>query len=736
MRFAGVIIDISIEQLDKKFQYIIPETMESDIEVGSRVKIPFGKTVRTGYVVEITCEPEIEIDRMKEIMEVCKDSVKIDSNLIKLAYWMKTNYGSTINQALKMLLPVKEKVRATEKKTIRLLISTDEALAIAKEAEAKRRTAQARLLYALSENPITEYSLLNQKLNVSMSTIRSLEEKGYIDIEEVTVFRNAVKAQSMNVSRPELNETQNNIVQDIIFDMDNGNNIPVLIKGVTGSGKTEIYMELIEHTISEGREVICLIPEIALTYQTVMRFYNRFGDKVAVINSRLSKGEKYDTFIRAREGTIKIIIGPRSALFTPFGNLGLIIIDEEHEAAYKSEITPKYHARETAIEIARMNNAKVVMGSATPSLDSYYKTRTGEYKLYRIDERAGKGSLPEVEIVDLREEMKRGNRSIFSYRLEELINEKLNAGEQVILFLNRRGYQGFINCRDCGHIVECPHCAVSLTEHKGNRLVCHYCGYETPQIKECPKCGGKHIGRFKAGTEKVEEETKKFFPNAKVLRMDLDTTKGKDGHARILEKFHAGEADILIGTQMIVKGHDFPNVTLVGILLADTTLHMSDYMAAERTFELLTQAAGRAGRRDKRGDVIIQTYDPEHYSIRCSANQDYDAFYEAEIAYRDLMNYPPVMHMLNIRIASEDENCGTKAAELIKKITEENAVQGLYVIGPAKAAIYKINDVYYRTIYYKHSDYKILTDIKDLSEKYTKDNEDIFKKCQIQYDFR
>ena len=736
MKFAGVIIDISIEQLDKKFQYIIPETMDTEIEVGSRVQIPFGSTVRKGYVVEITEEPEIEIQRMKEIMEVCKESVKVDSNLIKLAYWMKTNYGSTINQALKMLLPVKEKIKESEKKTIRLLISRDEAVNIAREAEAKHRNAQARLLYALAENPVTEYSLLNQKLNISMSTIKSLEEKGYIDIEAITVFRNAVSAKTTDTPRPELNEGQKAIVGDIIFDMDEGNNIPCLIKGVTGSGKTEIYMELIEHTISAGKEVICLIPEIALTYQTVMRFYNRFGDKVAVINSRLSKGEKYDTFVRAREGKIKIIIGPRSALFTPFGNLGLIIIDEEHEGAYKSEITPKYHARETAIEIARMNDAKVVMGSATPSLDSYYKAETGEYKLYCLEERAGKGKMPGVEIVDLREEMKRGNRSIFSYRLEELINEKLNAGEQVMLFLNRRGYQGFINCRDCGHIVECPHCAVSLTEHKGNKLICHYCGYETPQIKACPECGGKHIGRFKAGTEKVEEETKKFFPNARVLRMDLDTTKGKDGHARILEQFHAGEADILIGTQMIVKGHDFPNVTLVGILLADTTLHMSDYMASERTFELLTQAAGRAGRGEKPGKVIIQTYDPEHYSIRCSAEHDYDAFYEEEIAYRDLMNYPPVMHMLNIRVASEDENCGEKAAALIKQLTEKQAADGLYIIGPSKAAIYKISDVYYRTIYYKHKDYKILTDIKDLSEKYIKDNEDLFKKCQVQYDFR
>lgn len=735
MKFAGVIVDISHEQLDKIFQYIIPDELLHRVEIGCRVKIPFGRTTRTGYVVDISEEAEIEPDRIKPLIEVITESVTIDGKLIRLANWMKNYYGSTMYQALKVVIPIKEKVKPVTKKTIHLLISGNEAREIASEARRKKHMAQARLLEALADNPVADFTLLNQKLDITMSTVNSLDKKGLIEIETSVMFRNAVRSRALKKEKPVLNDEQKFVTESIIEDFKNGDNTPCFIKGVTGSGKTEVYMELIEWNIERGKEVICLIPEISLTYQTVMRFYNRFGDNISIINSRMSKGERYDSFLAAKEGRIKIMIGPRSALFTPFNNLGLIIIDEEHENAYKSENVPKYHARETAVELAKISGAKVVFGSATPSLDTYYRAKNGVYKLFTMENRAGSGTLPVVETVDLRDEMKNGNRSVFSRRLLALMEEKLQKKEQIMLFLNRRGYRGFINCRDCGHIIECPHCAVSMTEHKSGKLICHYCGYEAPIVKICPECGSKHIGKFKAGTELIEEETRKLFPNAFVLRMDLDTTKGKDGHADILEKFADGEADILIGTQMIVKGHDFPNVTLVGILLADMSLYSPDYMAAERSFELLTQAAGRAGRGDKKGNVIIQTYNPEHYSIVHACKHDFDSFYEEEIAYREMMGYPPVLQFMSCKIASLDEEKAVYISEEIKKITAGFA-EDTRIIGPGNAPVYKINDIYYRIIYYKNSSHERLEEIKKSIDRYMDEHEEIFKKCQIQYDFR
>ncbi len=736
MKYAGVIVDISHEKLDKTFQYIIPDRLSDIIDIGDKVSIPFGRTTRTGYVVELSDIPELEPDKLREIIDVVKGSLSIDEKLIKLAYWMKTNYGSTINQALKTVIPVKEKVKKDTKKIVKLLISTMEAQSFSEQARHSNKTAQARIVEALIDNPITEYALLIQKLNVSASSLKSLEGQGIIDIQETTKERNELNVHNNRNTDIHLNVEQKKAADDIICDYDSGDMSTCLIKGVTGSGKTEVYMEIISHVLSDNRDVIVLIPEISLTYQTVMRFYNRFGDKVSIINSRLSKGERFDRFELARKGKVRIMIGPRSALFTPFSNLGLIIIDEEHENAYKSENVPKYHARETAIELARMNNAKVILGSATPSLEAYYKALHGEYKLYRLDNRAGSSTLPTVEVVDLRDEMRNGNRSIFSDRLAELIEDRLSKHEQVMLFLNRRGYQGFINCRDCGNVIQCPHCAVSLTQHKNNKLVCHYCGYEIPFIKTCPKCGSVHIGTFKAGTQKVEEETHKYFKDAVTLRMDLDTTKGKTGHEQILEKFANHEADILIGTQMIVKGHDFADVTLVGILNADMSLHSSDYTAAERTFELLTQASGRAGRGSRKGQVVIQTYDPDNYSIIHAASQDYEGFYEEEINYRDIMDYPPVSHMMSVRIASSDEEKAADVSELLKKITDTRTDEYMRIIGPANASIYKIKDVFYRIIYYKHPQYKQLTHIKDIIENYYRNNEESLKDCQIQFDFR
>lgn len=730
MKFADVIVDISVEELDKSFQYIIPKTLEAQIAVGDKVDIPFGRTKRTGYVIGISDTPAIAMDKLKELSGVVKDSISIDGRFIRLAHWMKTQYGSTMNQALKTVLPVKRSIKRTLSRIVKLLISPKEAETIADEI-VRRSPVQARVLLLLAENGDMDYSELLHKCNATASTIKALNEKGLIDVSAMEHIRSELNAMPDFREAVKLNEEQERIAERIITDWDNGDNRTCLIKGVTGSGKTEVYMEIIQHVIDSGREAVMLIPEIALTHQTVMRFYHRFGDTVSIIHSRLSFGEKYDRFELARQGKIKIMIGPRTALFTPFANLGLIIIDEEHENAYQSDTTPKYHARETAIHIAEMCDAKVILGSATPSLQSYYMAEQGLYKLYELNNRAGNAGLPKVHVVDLREELRMGNRSIISNALMKLMEDRLGRREQIMLFLNRRGYNGFVSCRSCGKVVECPHCAVSLTLHKGDRLICHYCGYETHFEKKCKSCGSGHIGAFKAGTQLVEEQVKQLFPTVRTLRMDADTTKGKRGHEEILQSFLDHNADVLIGTQMIVKGHDFPNVTLVGVLIADTSLYVSDYTAAERTFDLLTQAAGRAGRGDKQGDVIIQAYDTEHYAIKAACANDYEAFYQEEMVFRELMDYPPAMRMMSVTISSADEERAVNASNHIRELTGNMALRA---IGPANASIYRINDVYYRIIYYKDKENKHLTQIKDIIEGALA--EDIFKGCQVQFDFR
>lgn len=733
MIYAGVIVDISHEKLDKIFQYSVPEDIASVISIGNKVNIPFGAGHRTGYVVNLSNTPEIDPDKIRPLDGIVKSSTTIDERMIKLAYWMKTNYGSTINQALKTVIPVKEKVKQVNNRTVRLLISPREALSLSEEYRTSKRK-QSEILKFLSDNPVCDYRKVTQQMGQVRQSLTALSDAGLIEIDTQRVFRNELEAAEDFRNVTSLNQEQQVVCDGIIKDYDNNDMTPCLIKGVTGSGKTEVYMEIIQHVLSKGREVIVLIPEISLTYQTIMRFYAKFGNVVSVINSRLSKGEKYDRFELAAQGRIKIMVGPRSALFTPFNNLGAVIIDEEHESAYQSETIPRYHARETAIELARMTGAKVIMGSATPSLETFNRCKSGIYKLYRLDNRAGNATIPDVDVVDLRDEMKKGNRTMFSTKLKSLMQEKLDAGEQIMLFLNRRGYQGFINCRECGNVIQCPHCDVSLTLHGRNRLVCHYCGYETVFNHICPKCGSKYIGAFKAGTEKVEEETRKIFPHASVLRMDLDTTSGKEGHRNILEKFASHEADILIGTQMIVKGHDFADVTLVGILLADMSLHCSDYRAAEITFDLLTQAAGRAGRGDRKGNVVIQTYDPEHYSIVHAARQDYDAFYDEEMGYRELMGYPPSNHMMAVRISCADADLATKLSDELYKLTSVD--DRVNIIGPADAAVYKINDIYNRVIYYKCRDYALLIQIKDIIENYLKCNVPCYKECHVVFDFR
>ena len=601
-QYANIIVDISHEKLDETFQYRVPERMRERLALGMQVYIPFGARKVKGYVVELTDEPEYEVTKLKDIIGIVTDSVPIESQLIALAGWMRRNYGATMNQALKTVLPIKKKMTAVEHKTVRLLLGAIEAKNQLAEFERnKRSTARARLLSALIEEQELDWEIITKKLNVTGTVIRALEELGIVAIDTENSYRNPVEHLESKGYHLTLNEAQQEVVDVVTENLEKNLPKTYLLKGVTGSGKTEVYMELIAKILAEGKQAIVLIPEIALTYQTVMRFYNRFGSRVSILNSRLSAGERFDQYERAKKGDIDIMIGPRSALFTPFQKLGLIIIDEEHESSYKSETLPRYHARETAIERAKMCGASVVLGSATPSVESYYKAVNGEYQLLELKQRASSATLPTCHVIDLREEMRRGNRSILSIRLQELMEDRLKKKQQIMLFLNRRGVSGFVSCRACGHVIKCPHCDVSLSQHNNGKMICHYCGYEEPEAKVCPSCGSKYISGFKAGTQKIEAIVKERFPMARVLRMDFDTTRNKDDYEQILSAFANQEADILIGTQMIVKGHDFPNVTLVGVLAADLSLYVSDYRASERTFQLLTQAAGRAGRGKEPG---------------------------------------------------------------------------------------------------------------------------------------
>ena len=665
-QYASIIIDISHENVDRVFQYRIPPQLLGEIQVGMQVCVPFGSgnRTRTGYVVDISEKAEYDVTKMKSIAGIVAGSVTADSRIISLAWWMKERYGSTMNQALKTVLPVKRKVKARNRQVVRSMVD--------------------------------------------------------VQIKEAEIL---------------LNEEQRQIAEDFCSRYDRGDRAPSLIYGITGSGKTEVYMEMISHVLKQGRQVIVLIPEISLTYQTVMRFYRRFGSCISVMHSRLSAGERWDQYERARQGETQVMIGARSALFTDFPDLGLIIMDEEHEGAYKSESTPRYHAREVAEKLAGMRDAAFVMGSATPSLEAYTRAREGIYRLYTLKNRAGEGSmLASAEVVDLRKEMEAGNKSIFSRRLQELIRDRLEKNEQVMLFMNRRGYSSFVSCRSCGEAVKCPHCDVTLTLHNKTRLVCHYCGYTVSLPKKCPSCGSPYLAGFGTGTQKIEELTKAMFPQARVLRMDLDTTSKKGGHQEILSAFAKGEADILIGTQMIVKGHDFPGVTLVGILAADASLYAPDYRSGERTFQLLVQAAGRAGRGKKPGTAVIQTYTPEHYVVKASAVQDYLEFYRQEMGYRKLMKYPPAAHMLSIQIGGKEEELTAHMTEAVAEAVGRRFGQQAELIGPVCAPVYKVNDIYRKILYIKQENYDILIRI----QKYVQNRWDETESCRkltIQYDF-
>ena len=735
-QYADIIIDLSVKNVDRIFQYRIPAHLRETVKSGVQVNVPFGKgdTVRKGIVVGLSTETDYDPEKMKELMSVEEGAVPIRTQMICLAFWMKDRYATTMNQALKTVLPVKVKVTPREERVIVSLKPREEIETLLIEAEKKKFRARVRLYRALLENDELPLKLTSEKLGVTSATLKPLVEKEIVELKAAPKEPGHLGSFSSarNIS---LNEEQRRAAETVIRDYDSGLRNTYLLYGITGSGKTEVYMELIDHVLREGRQAIVLIPEISLTYQTVMRFYRRFGNRVGIMNSRLSAGERYEQSERAANGEIDIMIGPRSALFTPFPDLGLIIIDEEHEGAYKSETAPRYDAREVARVRADMSEAVLVLGSATPSVESYYRAEQGEYRLLTLTKRAKENSrLAGVHIVDLREELAEGNRSIFSRKLKKLIEDRLEKKQQVMLFMNRRGYAGFVSCRSCGKAMKCPHCDVSLTYHKNGRLKCHYCGFERPLPDRCPACGSPFIAPFGTGTQKLEEFTKREFPKARILRMDADTTAKKGAHEEILATFAEGGADILIGTQMIVKGHDFANVTLVGVMAADLSLYAPDYKSAERTFELLTQASGRAGRGELQGDVVIQTYAPDHYAVSSAAEQDYLQFYRQELLYRKMMGYPPLVRLLTIGLSSKREADVIRASEDMKRvILREYALDGLKVIGPVEDSPYKLNDNYRKILYMKHESYDILLKIRNSARK-RETIPDLFRNVFVQYD--
>lgn len=734
--YAKVIIDITHEKLDRVFEYRVPKGKEADFCVGMEVLVPFGRgdKIRSGYIIGFDTVCEYEEEKVKELLEPATRRNAIEENLIALAAWMKESYGGTMIQALKTVLPIKKEEKQKIKRKVELIVSHEEGEKKLADFLSKHQHARARVLAALLDKSPLPYEDMIQSLKTTKSVIVALEEQGLLKVCTEQVYRNPVTEQDVDWTLPDYTPEQRAAIERFSEDYCKGRRETYLLYGVTGSGKTEVYMEMIARVIATGRQAIFLIPEIALTYQTVMRFYRRFGKRISILNSRMSDGERYDQMMRAKRGEIDVVIGPRSALFTPFPNLGLIVIDEEHESTYKSEQVPRYHARETAIERARMEGASVVLGSATPSMESFYRARMGEYILLELPYRVRQQKLSTVYTVDMREELKNGNRSIISVKLRELMEERLSKGQQMMLFLNRRGFAGFISCRACGHVAKCPHCDVALSSHKGGRLVCHYCGYEEPMYEKCPSCGSPFIGSFRAGTQQIEELVKKEFPQARVLRMDMDTTRKKDSYEKILDAFAKKEADVLIGTQMIVKGHDFPNVTLVGVLAADLSLYADDFRAGERTFQLLTQAAGRAGRGSEEGEVVIQTYSPDHYSIETAANQDYETFYEEELEYRSIMGYPPVDSLLAILLMGDDEELLETASRYLKQYAERISKGNVAIIGPASPYVGKVKDVYRRVLYLKHPQYDILVQMKNKLEQYMEVNSG-FVKLRVQFDF-
>ena len=661
MIYANVIVDLSADALDRLFTYSVPEGM--NLTPGQQVLVPFGPRKIEGFVVSLADHCDLPPEKVKSVLGAVQDYPVVLPELMELADWMHRRYLCNLVDALRLMIPSEMrngKVHIRTRRYARLIWSGEQ---IESFLQNNRRAARQVELLSLLKKGDQETAQLNP------AALKALREKGAVEIYECEMRRRPSALKSGEAAPDfSLMPGQQRAVDAITEAMDAGGG-RFLLNGVTGSGKTEVYIRCIRHALAKGRGAIVLVPEIALTPQMVSWFHARFGDSAAVLHSGLSAGERYDEWRRIRFGEARVVVGARSAIFAPMENIGVVIVDEEHENTYQSEHKPRYDAREIAWRRAEANHASLVLGSATPSIASFMRAMPGvraenRLTLLEMRQRVQGRPLPEVDLVDMRAEFDRGNHSVFSGKLAQAMRECLDAGQQAMLFINRRGHSTFVSCRKCGYVVKCGQCDVSMTYHQAeNLLKCHYCGASMPPPKNCPQCGSGYIKYFGAGTQKVAEEARKLFPDARIVRMDVDTTREKNAHEKILGRFRSGEANVLIGTQMIAKGLDFPNVTLVGVIAADMTLNLPDYRSTERTFQLITQVAGRAGRADKPGRVIVQTYDPDHYGIRLAAAQDYRAFYHKESAFRRSALYPPFTQIVRIVYSGKLEGEVQKAAQ-------------------------------------------------------------------------
>lgn len=687
--YAEIILNSDALEIDRPFTYKIPVELKERVKIGQIVKVPFGTKNKTseGFVLALKGEEEIDKSfRVKKVASIVTDEPIIDKNDIKLIYFFREKYLCKYIDAFRLLIPVGI-MKGAKSKSKKVVVFKSDDLSSIKNSE-----GYIEIINFLKENSgkYTKTELINNN-SISKYKLNKLIENGLLEVEEEIVFRYNNRTYNIDFEK-ELTAQQKQVLDEYINSSDN----LFLLKGVTGSGKTEVYMRMVEDALNKGKSAIVLVPEISLTPQMIERFKGRFGKDVALFHSKLSDGERFDEWFRVKSGKAKLVIGARSAIFLPVKNLGLIIIDEEHENTYKSDQNPKYQTKEVAEFLSNQKGCKVVLGTATPTIETFYRALIGELKLLELNSRVDGKAMPPMKVVDMRNELKSGNASLFSRELFNEIKEKLSKKEQIILFLNRRGFSTFVSCRSCGYVFKCEECDISMTYHRNGLLVCHYCGKTKSTPKKCPKCDSKYVKFFGAGTQRVEEEVKKYFKEAKVLRMDVDTTRSKDSYENIYNTFKDGKADILIGTQMISKGLDFKNVTLVGILAADMSINIPDYRASERTFQIITQVAGRAGRGEKQGNVIIQTYTPDHYSLKYAINYDYEGFYEREFTVRALMKYPPFGKILLINAISKKEDLLKqfmhKISNGIKLLVEKE--KDIDVLGPIPCLIAKVKENY------------------------------------------
>ena len=668
---AQVIVDIVHENVAHTFTYRVPEGMA--LSEGQRVEVPFGPRKKEGVVVALTERCDLPPERLKDIIAPLEDYPAILPCLLTLARRMAENAHCPLAETLRLMLPAEMRggrVQVKQQPVARLAIPPEQAEeAIAAQGRSQKRRALLNLLRDGVPHPVGEMKLVVRE---PLESLRQLAAAGLVELWQQEVLRRPGGGMSAPVPNPELTPSQREALEIILPELEHGTG-RFLLHGVTGSGKTEVFIRLVRRAIEMGKSAMILVPEIALTPQMVDWFRARFGPVAAVLHSRLSAGERFDEWRRIRRGDARVIIGARSAVFAPTENLGLIVVDEEHETTYLSDRHPRYDAREVAQWRCEEEGATLLLASATPSILSFAKARRGDYTLVEMPTRVLNRPMPEVEIVDMRQELEQGNRSVLSGRLVSALRDCLRRGQQAMLLMNRRGYNAFISCRSCGHVMKCPNCDVSLTYHVqggDGQLHCHYCGHAEPPPQVCPACGSRYIRYFGAGTQKVEEELRRLFPGVGVARMDIDTTSGKDGHQRLLDEFRSGRARVLVGTQMIAKGLDFPRVTLVGVVAADMTLNLPDYRSRERTFQLLTQVAGRAGRGELPGQVIIQTYKPEDPTILASSRQDYRAFFEEEFARRRTGLYPPFTILARLLVESSAEAAAREHAQALHRRCE------------------------------------------------------------------